>query len=55
MQKRFNKISELPTEYRSVIVRAINSGLIDLDKEENLNITEDMLKIILMLGRLGLI
>jgi hypothetical protein len=54
-QKRFNTIEEIPIKYQSVVRRLIENGQIELDDSKNLNLTEDMLRIILIIGRLGLL
>ncbi|MBS5933733.1 MAG: hypothetical protein KIC94_12770 [Clostridiales bacterium] len=52
---RYSKIENVPTIYKSVAERAIKQGIIDVDEKNEFDLSEDLLKMILMLGRLGLI
>jgi len=55
MEIKYTKIEEIPEERRSVVERMIKNGIIDTDEHGYFGISEDMLKIFIILDRLGLI
>lgn len=52
---KYTKIEEIPETKRSVVERMIKNGLLDIDYNGNFEISEDMLKILIILDRLDLI
>ena len=51
----YNSIKQIPSEYRHLFERLIKNGIIKQDINGNINISEDVFKVILILARLGLL
>lgn len=51
----YKSINDIPSEYQILIKRMIKNGLIEQDDNNNINISEDLLNMILILSKLGLI
>ena len=51
----YNKIEDIPCEYQDLINRLIKNGIISIKTGGRIKISEDMLEMILILSRLGLL
>ena len=50
----YTQIQQIPEDYQWLIQRMVKDGIIDVDLKGHFSISEDMLKIIIILARLGL-
>ena len=51
----YNTIEELPEFHRNIVLKLISSGVIIYTDKFEFPLTEDMLNIFLIMGRLGII
>lgn len=54
-EKRYNTINELPTYARETITKLVNDAVLLGDKDGNLNLSEDMLRVFVVLDRKGIL
>ncbi len=50
----YKKIESVPKDYQELIIRLLNSGIITKNENDEFYITDDMLRMIDILARLGL-
>lgn len=51
----YKTIEEIPESGKAVVKRMIDSGVLEVNDGKYINLSEDMVKIFIILGRLGLI
>lgn len=55
MEVIYKTIDDIPEESKFLFERLIKNGILNIYENNNINITEEMYKIIIIISRLGLI
>ena len=55
MKKIYRNINEIPDHSRKIIKRLIENGIITFDENDELNLTDEMIRIYVSIARLGAI